>query len=582
MKRIFVLLLFGCIFLQAGVAECQEKDTAHGWIKTHGIISLTANFSNRTEKYGYKVPPGWMMLQGNGTLQLFGIPFSVAGLYSTMQNDQYQPMNHLSLKFDAKSLLASKVRKPGLRFMRHFDVLEVGRARPSYSPLLLSRVPLTGVNVAVRFGAFYTAFAGGDLQREISTAAFGYNRYRQTMYFGRLGIGKEGSNHLYLQVLQAKDRESSIVSDLQTQFIRKPDTLIHLTDTFFIPSDTILLSVSPKESLLAGLGGGVSLFRKKLILEGEVAGGLHTANTRSDTLGGDLLPDWALKIYTPRLTTSLSYAARTKAVLNLRTTRLQLAWEMAGPGFQSPGINYIRQDYQSVQANGSQYLFRRRFSLQPQLRWYRDNLSGTRQTTTTTLIWGITALWQPAKLPYVSINFAPHAQTLRSEGVNISNTAKVIVVSSGKNYRLNRKISGFTGITWSSQQMKAQLPGNATQFTGNSITLQQGIIPNTAISFNANAMLYHQDFVTYTKILRQLGGSVQYRYRKSLVAGLGLRYNDSNGEERRTGISASLTADFKVWGQVRILAEPATYTSIPDPKDDFTEYSIRITYSKRW
>ncbi|HRZ42210.1 MAG TPA: hypothetical protein P5228_05860 [Bacteroidales bacterium] len=582
MKRIYVLLLLGCIILPAGVAECQENDTTPLWIKTHGNLSLTGNYSNRKEAFGYKVPPSWLVLQGTGIVEVFGIPLSVSGLYSTMQNDQYQAMNHLSLKFDARSLLASKVQKPGFRFMRRFDVFEIGRARPSYSPLMLSMVPLTGINIQVRFGAFYTAFAGGDLQREISTASFGYNRYRQTMYFGRLGLGKEGANHIYLQVLQAEDRESSLVSDLQTKFIRQPDTLIHLTDTFFIPADTLLLTESPKESLLTGIGGGLSFFRKKLTLEGEVVGGLHTANTRSDTLGGDLLPVWALKLYTPRLSTSLSYAARTRTMLNLRTTKLQLSWEMAGPGFQSPGINYIRQDYQSVQASGSQYLFRRRFSLQPQIRWYRDNLSKAKQTTTTTFIWGITALWQPVKLPYVSIHYAPHSQVLESEGGNISNTAKVMVISTGKNYHIGKNVTCFTGITWSNQQMKALLQGDATQFTGNSLTLQQSIIPRIPLSFNLNIMGYHQDFGSREDLLRQFGCSMQYRCKKILTAGLGVRYNDRNGEERRTGISGSLTADFKQWGQIRVLAEPATYTSLTDPGEDFSEYSIRITYSKRW
>jgi hypothetical protein len=582
MKRIYGLVFLVSCLLMANAGFCQEQKKETAWFKTHGLISLSGNYSNRQELYGYQLPPSWVILQMNGTLEVFTIPVTLSALYSTMQSDTYQPMNHISLKFDPKSVLSRKGEIPGRRIIKHFDVLEAGRARPAWSPLMLSGVPVNGVNAAVRFGSFYTAFTYGDIQREVYNAGFGNNQFRKTMYFGRLGIGKEGKNHFFLQALRAMDRESSHLSEQQLQFIRKPDTLVYLTDTFFIPADTLYISKNPEESMLAGIGGGLILFRQHLIIEGEVAGCLHTSNTCSDTIGGDFLPSWVMKLYTPRLSTSASWAVNSKVSLNLRTTRLQLTWQQTGPGFQSPGIPFIRQDCQTIQASGSQSLFRKKLTIQPQLRWYQDNMSRISSSTTTTLVWGVAITWQPAKLPYLNIQLSPHTQSVSSTDAEIKHEAMIMTVSSGKNYRLHGKTAGFTGLTWSNQSMKSTIETQNTFYTGNSIMLQQGIIPSFPVSFNLNAMYYFQDFGSSNKILRQLGFSLQYKHRKFFSAGVGIRYNDLNMQEKRTTLNFNCSADFKKWGQFRLVAEPEVFSSIINPQEEFSDYSLRIIYSKRW
>lgn len=576
---ISLIILLQCI-LPSGLCRCQDTVKGHDRITFKGNCIITGYLSNR-QGTGQEIPAQYLTVNFRGSLNLWGIPFSSSALVSTMQSDAYQSMNYFTFKLDARSMLNIRIKRRSFAFMRHFEVLELGRTRPDYSSLMFRGTALNGINTCVRFGSFFTGVAWGESQRSVSEGFYSAQQYQQRILYGRIGFGHNDRNIFYLHALKAEDAANSLVSQLQF-FIRNPDTLIHLTDTFFIPGDTISLARRPQESLMAGLGIGLSFFQKKLRIEGEVAGSLHTSNTRSEALSIDLLPDWFSKIYTPRLTTSLSYAGRLKTALNLKSTRLQATADLASPGFQSPGIPYTRQDYMSIQANGSQMFFKRKLTLQPLYRWYRDNLSGMRATTTTTLIWGITALWRPMRLPYLSLTWSPHHQLVRTSGNTMENTASVITASTGKQYLISKAYHCFTGITWSSQEMEAAFAGIGSHFSGNSILLQQTFMLRKPFSFNASFMLYHQEFSDLILISRQYSIGVQYFRQKKLNAGMGLRYSDRDQSQRRFSLTGNLMTDFGKYGQLKFVAEPVTYRDLSDPSKEFNEYSIRISYIKTW
>lgn len=492
-------------------------------------------------------------------------------------------MNHASLRFDARSLLKTKMSLPAFKFLRHFEVLEVGRTRPAYSKFMLNGVMLNGVNLGVRVSWFYTAFAYGNSLQQVESNKIWMQQPRQRMIFGRLGFGNKDFTFIHFSVLHAKEDPASLQADPQ-YYLRPPDTLIHIMadslrpDTFYIPADTIQITRKPSESLVCGLEGGVSFFKGKWKVQGEVSGCVNTANTESEELNIDQLPAWVKSVHQPRISTSLSYAWRIVTQVALRNTSLNASVNRVEPGYKSPGLPYMRQDYLSFELQGNQSLFKRKIAIQPWMRMYSDNLSGIKSYTTQTIMWGLTTSWRPVKLPYMSVTWAPNRQVMFMKEGKRENRAELLTVSSGKNYLINNKFRAYTGITWSNQKMKMNGSEAQQKYLANNITLQQTLMMKIPVSINASAGYYHQNYAENLRQSLQLTLGGQYYLKKNLNAGLGLRYMGQFGSGNRIGILGSLMADFNKFGRLNISVEPLFYRDILTPERDYDQYIIRFSF----
>ncbi|MBK8549537.1 MAG: hypothetical protein IPL53_00200 [Ignavibacteria bacterium] len=117
----------------------------------------------------------------------------------------------------------------------------------------------------------YLAIGGFKNQKPIDNVT-----YRRDIYTGRLGIGQKDGSHFYFTGMYAKDDENSITLDPSNQ------------------------TLTPKANYLFGMEGKLELFRKKLSLEGEIAGAMLTRDTREADLENEAIPEWVKNMVHPR------------------------------------------------------------------------------------------------------------------------------------------------------------------------------------------------------------------------------------------------------------------------------------------
>lgn len=556
-----------------------QSEQGKAWATFSGTSTLTGYWSNR-QGFGQEIPSQYLTWQFRGQITLLGIPFSGSGLLSTMQHPAYQSMNYGTLALDGKALLRSRVVAPRLRFLKHFETLELGRARPDYSKLMLQGVMLQGCNIGVRFGGFHSAFAWGISQQPITGGAFWSPQYRQKMLYGRIGVGKPDQSGVYLSWLRYHDLPETYQGETHF-YVQKPDTFIHLTDTFFLPGDTIPLIRNPGEGLIVGMGGALALFKKRVYLDGEINGCINTTNINSETIDIESFPDWISTVYQPRLTTSVSYAARISGKLNLGNTRISATLMRVAPGYRTAGVPYLRQDYEGIEVQISQNLFKRRLTIQPWCRVYRDNLSGLKMMTSQTGIYGMSLFYKPLKLPWIHVNFSPHRQKVAGLEVSQTSAADVITLTTGRHYPLFGKMNANSTMSFSGQWMETRTNDAVNRYVGQSFMLQQGLILKIPLTIQLSGGIYILLTSDISRISKQLSAGFTYHHKKRWQGGAGIRYHEGGSAEHRTGLYANFSANLGKAGRISLITEPNRYRDLMRPELEFDQYVVRGVWVAR-
>jgi len=368
--------------------------------------------SDKKPRYGY-----WEL---SPRLGLFGIPFTMPILLSSENSASRQNINSMSINFDSetiKELIANRVEKekerivdelgkditrlsekekikienkakekvnsrlnPLLKFISYFRTFGVGTSYPDYTPLTVSGIPLTGVNVEFNPGLFYIAIGGFKNQKPIDNTAF-----RRDFFSGRIGIGQKDRSHFYLTALYAKDDVNSI------------------------KIDSLNTTLTPKANYLFGIEGKLNLFRQKLTLEGEIAGAMLTRDTRDADLENKSIPDWVKNLVHPKISSSVDYSYSVRGIFNdiKSGTKITAGVKMIGPGYTSLGVPNLAKDKLEVKSKIEKKFINNQISLSSELTWFRDNLIKWKKYTTQVTRLGFSASIRLKGIPTINLMFAP-------------------------------------------------------------------------------------------------------------------------------------------------------------------------------
>lgn len=554
--------------------------TASSAFSFNGTSTITSYYSNR-QAYGHAVPPEYLSLQLNSRLTIFHVPLNVSSVLSTQQHQMAQPINHVSVRLDVRELRRF-IRNDGrYRFLKGVDTFELGRSRPVYSRLILHGVPVSGVNVSLRARSFHTSFVYGNSQQPVRKGVYLEQQYRQKMLFGRMGLGHQDKTFVAFSFLHAQDDPESI-DPAGRYYVWPADTLIHHLDTLFIPSDSAMVSRQPGEVLIPGVELGTALFKRRFGFSAELAGMIHTANTSGDTIRIDELPDWVDRIHPVRISTSVSYAYHINAELRFPNTRLHASWRLIAPGFHSPGTPLMSQDQRYLLVRGSQSLFNKKLTIQPHYRIMNNNLLDQNRASTHTTIWGVTASWRITNMPWISVSFSPHRQEMADTDYPSLNKAKVVTVSTGKNYELWEQFQALTSVSWSHQQSSVKHAGSERLYRGNNISVQQSLtlqIPLRLIT-NAGVYLLESEKSTTSSFLMMLRGNYTISPRWSVSAGG--RYFAQGTDRRRWSARLETSYSFRRHGSIQLLAEPIYYRDVLNPEREYDQFVVQLRFVNSW
>jgi hypothetical protein len=284
--------------------------------------------------------------------------------------------------------------------------LHFGTYTPQFSELTAGNVPCFGAGFDIQpLPTVRIAGFGGTLQRAIEpdSAAGALGTFARRLYAVKLGIGKRDETFFDVNFARSVDESGSL--------IRRP-TGIH-------PQEGINISINSSSNF----GRGVSL-------RGEIATSVFTRNTDAA-----LAPDNDLQflgsLITIREATRLDYAGTLTLGLNKETWGATANFRYIGDGFVPLGYLFFQSDILETTISPFAYLLENKLSLGATLGWRRDNLIGTKSTTTNQLIGSFNSFWQIADNCSVAANYANYGvrNSISNDTLRVQNTTQNISIS---------------------------------------------------------------------------------------------------------------------------------------------------------
>ncbi len=470
-----------------------------------------------------RAPYSALTLTVNPCLTVFGIPITTDLLFSTMESDLRQALNKFRIGLDPIALIKRRLPIPG--FVQYLPKIDIGTFSPSYSPLTLSGVPVTGFGLEYQVWKIYLAGAGGRTQRQIEGSDTTEPAYKRLLYATKFGFGKMEASHCYLTLLYAQDDSNSVTRNWR---LYQPDSSQ--------PADTIQI-ITPQENYLLGIEFNLRLFEDVLRLESEVAGAELTRDIRMEVQNYKWVPDWVERILKPRFSSQYDFAFLVRPVLNLFDTRIAGEVQMVGPGFYSLGAPSLRGDNLAFRAVFERSFLGNAVAVSASFNQERDNLIGTKLTTTVFTSYGLNLGFAFPGLPYVVLNYSPYFQ--KSESLN--ERSQIVSLSAGYSFQTGT-VNHSPSLTISYEQYTANTSSNNYSAVdlnfGHSLSFAFPL--STSFSFG---ICHNADSDSSTNLL-SLNFSPSYTLFKSWTSGLTCSGSFGKTDQR---IDLGLNSSFPVW-----------------------------------
>jgi hypothetical protein len=360
----------------------------------------------------------------------------------------------------------------------------------------------------------------------------------------------------------AKDNENSIILDPSNQ------------------------TLTPKANYLFGMEGKIELFRKKLSLEGEIAGAMLTRDTRDADLENDAIPSWVKNMVHPKISSSVDYSYTLKGIFNNEksATKVTAGMRMLGPGYTSLGIPNLSTDKLEVKSKVEQKLSNKQISLSGELLWYRDNLIDWKRFTTSVTRFSINAGFRFKGMPSVNILFAPTFMTndaVTGSNDKLDNKFFVTSVFTGHAYRV-KDMNLFSSVSYfmnSSSNLDSIITENVSVHNlmfGQSVGFMFPL--NISGSFSMSFAKYPGD---YSRIL---SGDISADYTLFDVVnsfiGFGTSYEKGKNKKNTFYIGTSL--GYERYINLEVRAEKNLYHSWQDRTTNYDEFMLKGIVSTRF
>jgi len=559
-------------------------------IKFSGSNRIYGQYSSRQGSFS-QVPASFLREELNLRLEIYGIPLSSSFFLSTEQRGIRQNINTFNFSINPKQLLMNKAKqelyktKPGKFFrklMSTFSTIEIGTCRPTYSPLILNGIPVKGVNIEFTPGIFYSAFVSGKTKKRIQNVEASQQTYEQYLQFGKIGLGKKDKSHFYVSFLHVKDDENSMTPD-SSFYISRADTIILPGDTIIHNQDTSAYTIKPQENFVAGTEAKLFLFKKKFYLGGELAVSMLTRDmTASDIeINDENVPKWAKDYFNPKVSSSIDYAYSVNTAINLKTTKLSGSYKMVGPGFNSFGTPYLRNDFKTYEAKISQSLLKRKISVSSYFRKSKDNLIDWKNSTTTYTAYGISASFRFRKFPYFVINYSPYLQSNKSDTSEKENKTQIFNFSSGYNYKI-KDLRASTNFNYSLQNSEIQFDTTSNNYKTSTYSVYENLSFKKPLSLSFVVSLSNREYPENTTQIYTYGLSGTYSTSKKWRNTFGITLSNQKSKNIKTRIY--LNSSFQAWkfGQMSLRAEQNFYRDKEQTDKNYDGLILRVIFTKKF
>lgn len=351
--RAGLMLAIAISFFQSEKAISQDIEhlKLNNKVSLHGNLNLQLEYYHASEIDPRKKEFSWL-INGNPTLNLFGIQVPFSFLFSNFENKFYQPFNQFGIS-------------PYYRWVK----LHLGYRNITYSPYTLAGHTMLGAGFDLTPGKFRVGFMYGRLRRSTSVDSSMYANpqlerpvpaYKRLGYAMKVGYGTS-KNYIDLIYFKGWDSEKSLSNSLKD-------------------------SVQPAENKTVGLSGQVML-GKRLAWKTDIGFSAYTTNSddSKDTTDTDKENKWIKSIMNPLVTDKIStryyFAGETKLSYQMKKWTSELMYKRIDPGYQSMGAYFFQSDLREILFVNKFKLDSGKLNINTSIGFQKDNLKKLKTST---------------------------------------------------------------------------------------------------------------------------------------------------------------------------------------------------------
>jgi hypothetical protein len=384
--------------------------------------------------------------------------------------------------------------------------------------------------------------------------------YTRLLYATKLGFGKQEASHYYVTLLYAHDDSNSVRRNWR---LYQPDTAN--------PADTVEV-ITPQENYLLGMELYLHLYEGILRIESEIAGIELTRDSRLPVENFSWGPDWVERILKPRMSSQVDFAYRVRPVLNVLDTRLYGEVKMIGPGYVSLGATSLRSDNLAYGTGISRDFFDRSLSLSAAISSERDNLIGSKLSTTafTSVSCDLSVAFP--NLPYLSVSYLPYWQQSES----LSDHAQVVSASVGHSFTTGN-VSHSPSLFGSWQDYTTSDTAG-TGYSTLDLGLSHSLGLNFPLSISANVGLCRTAYADSATNLVSFGLTPSYTAFGSWNNSLSLTGSFQPGGKR---LDAGLNSSFPIW-KICDASASVTHSAYGGGEGSYRQWRLSGSLTRGW
>ncbi|TVR76698.1 MAG: hypothetical protein EA409_12930 [Saprospirales bacterium] len=434
------------VFIRASI----QKKTGNWFLKKRSIFLLSSiflftgiqlGFSQDLENLKEAKP---MAFSGNIGTQF--TTYSINGINRRMNPTHYGFYANFNLSFYETFDLPIRIsyNQFGLDLDKpHFQLgispkykwiqVHLGHRNMYFNPYTLAGHTFWGIGCDLTPGNWRFSTMSGQLRDRVLVDARSGNefiipQFKRTARGARIGYGV-GKNSIDLMVLHAED---------------DPNSLPGWQDSIFqnsLPGKTGRLA--PEENLVMGLSAKLTFFNR-ILWKLDAGGSLFTRDQTSEVVEDN-------SVYDIKTSTTFKWAGKTSLGFPIGKLYFNGSWERIMPDYFSMGIYNFVNDMENFTGTLSGSVFKNKLIFSAMLGNQRNNLTGNRSETTSSLISSLNATIMPEyhygiNLSYSNFNFSqkPEAILLDDEvlikQINRSYTAVPfysIIVDTSLSHQIN-------------------------------------------------------------------------------------------------------------------------------------------------
>jgi len=494
------------------------------------------------------------------TISIAEMPINFNFYLNSLESEFRQALNKYRISIEPEKMLRDRVNVPSFVFA--ISNVEFGTCYPTFTTHTLSGVPVSGGVVELNPGFLHLEGTMGKLQRSVDWSDTTYTEYayERSLTAFNIGFGRKESSHLHFIYMHSGDDSTS-------------------ADPFFIPaySDTDSLEmVKPMENYIVGIDFGVSLFNNRFYIESDVAGTEVTRDIRMPELALEGVPSFLTGTFHPRLSSSFDFAFQFESGLNIYGTEITGSVGMVGPGFESFGNPYLRNDVFAYEAGIRQNLFNNSVFLYGSLEKETDNLLGMKGSTTAFDAYEFGVEFNFASLPYLQLSYSPYTE--KNDSLGLDRSSDMFSVSTGYGFSVSN-INNYMSLFFSYQNYEDL--DNSNNYSGRAISVSDEINFSFPLSFSVAVDYSETNYPDMDDEILSFDLGTSYTFFEIWTNGIGFNNSSGTDETSKKGIYFNSSLYMGRFANMNFDIERNFYDSEIE-EENYDEWRIIGSISSSW